>query len=668
MALKYIVVQKLKPYSFINKVRAAKYEIHELSQTIVNTHTDVFSTPGRVPVLWLDGDRTPAFINPVGSNRGLKVKADTESSQIVDILLGPVWSPSTSTRATSTLSLRSASPLSAPAFLQFEVFAIHAQRENDQGSENNPKPVSEKGHEEDSIIEYIAQEAGEQADSAVSGAEAVDEEGDCRYKQGTTTAIMVLVFNHLLNVIWQNIQEGPDLPQGDESKKHCEDDGSGACTAPPVFMTCPCHANTEASRMVARDGPGLVIVRRGLLGNWQKEWFTSQSGIKLIIGHADFKEMSLTGEAIEELRCARSRKFTMPNPPFDGDLPEKIWRHTGQGKRRQSKYVLLTTHESFVYHVDHHIGLQYSWQTWSSFQKRMLEFTRFIPALCPAWTVADTFQDQYLPPYFAGLSGTPLQLNPDDLLGPLTALKDHTSAQYKEDDHDADPMGICVADLKHFTKRFKEAGRKTRVRGKEDFEALCAEFGTQLASFIIRRADDSCWMGLRVLELVKLEFTRVKVAFPQRYREGMEGLLSSERSELEVDLKRRQKEWMGTNEKKRKGEYPTDIDLSLITTAARQIQLLASIPYLTEFWDKHCMGHEKSLAQHFFKEHTLDRTTFKETSPLYTALNEPSNLLSKFPALASLVHKAHGRKTKVLVFSTWLVVAAFAALVRLPLS
>lgn len=65
-------------------------------------------------------------------------------------------------------------------------------------------------------------------------------------------------------------------------------------------------------------------------------------GCQPIICHADrdFKATSLTGEAIEELRCDFNG-FAMPDSPLDGEHPEEDWQYTGVAKSGQTKYVNL---------------------------------------------------------------------------------------------------------------------------------------------------------------------------------------------------------------------------------------------------------------------------------------------------------------------------------------
>lgn len=200
-------------------------------------------------------------------------------------------------------------------------------------------------------------------------------------------AITVLVFNRFLDTKWQDIRVSRDLPKGHKDKTPCEADGTGACTDPPTFMTCPCHPSTEASKLVPKYGPSLVV-KKGLIGNWRKEWLKTVdpriSGCQLIICHGDFKEISLTDDMIEELRCARRKGFATPEPPYQDKIPDQAWHFTGKAKPGQSKYVLLTTPESFWTRVDRPVGVQYSWETWSQFITKSQTHNRFVPALCLA--------------------------------------------------------------------------------------------------------------------------------------------------------------------------------------------------------------------------------------------------------------------------------------------
>ncbi|KAL8851503.1 MAG: hypothetical protein Q9221_003603 [Calogaya cf. arnoldii] len=114
------------------------------------------------------------------------------------------------------------------------------------------------------------------------------------------------------------------------------------------------------------------------------------------------------------------------------------------------------------------------------------------------------------PPNFLGLSGTPIEIAPSDLAGPLTALKDHTLSTYDPNEPKGDPYGMCIGDLYQFTKRFKESTRKGQKQGKEKFATLCTEFGTLLANFIVRRTGPSCWMNIRILDREPPMFKRKK--------------------------------------------------------------------------------------------------------------------------------------------------------------
>ncbi len=96
--------------------------------------------------------------------------------------------------------------------------------------------------------------------------------------------------------------------------------------------------------------------------------------------------------AIKELRCARTNNFVMPEPLLQDEIPDEHWQYTGKVKNGQSKYVILTTPESFYTLVDNPISLSYSVEKWSPYTRKMEMQSRFVPALCLAWIVADEFQ------------------------------------------------------------------------------------------------------------------------------------------------------------------------------------------------------------------------------------------------------------------------------------
>ncbi|CAO1599629.1 hypothetical protein XANCAGTX0491_003345 [Xanthoria calcicola] len=148
----------------------------------------------------------------------------------------------------------------------------------------------------------------------------------------------------------------------------------------------------------------------------------------------------------------------------------------------------LTTPESYHIRVETPIDLPYSFGLYSDITRQTHLKSRHVPALCPAWIIADEFQyaeglntgvwaiiyrihllHSSTPPYFIGISGTPIENSPNDVAGPLTALKDRTLEGYDKNDYEADPhgtcLGTCLGDLLAFTKRFKEANKKAPKEG-----------------------------------------------------------------------------------------------------------------------------------------------------------------------------------------------------------
>ncbi len=141
--------------------------------------------------------------------------------------------------------------------------------------------------------------------------------------------------------------------------------------------------------------------------------------------------------------------------------------------------MILTTPESYQPRVESPTCLPYSFGLYSDIAKQKQVKSRHVLAPCPAWIVADEFQYakglntgvwvtihcirllyNKSPPYIIGISGIPIEISPNDLAGPLTALKDHTLEGYDKNDYEADPHGTCLGDLLVFTKRFKEANKK----------------------------------------------------------------------------------------------------------------------------------------------------------------------------------------------------------------
>lgn len=139
----------------------------------------------------------------------------------------------------------------------------------------------------------------------------------------------------------------------------------------------------------------------------------------------------------------------------------------------------LTTPESYHTHVETPIGLPYSFGLYSDITRQTHLKSRHVPALWPAWIIADEFQyanglntgvwavihrihllHRNIPPYLIGISRTPIKISPNNVAGPLTALKDRTLEGYDKNDYETDPHGTCLGDLLAFAKRFKEANKK----------------------------------------------------------------------------------------------------------------------------------------------------------------------------------------------------------------
>lgn len=139
--------------------------------------------------------------------------------------------------------------------------------------------------------------------------------------------------------------------------------------------------------------------------------------------------------------------------------------------------MILTTPESYQPRVESPTCLPYSFELYSDIAKQKQVKSRHVLAPCPAWIVADEFQYakglntgvwvtihytlaiQQVPAVLHGY-GIPIEISPNDLAGPLTALKDHTLEGYDKNDYEAEPHGTCLGDLLVFTKRFKEANKK----------------------------------------------------------------------------------------------------------------------------------------------------------------------------------------------------------------
>ncbi|KAL8860923.1 MAG: hypothetical protein Q9178_002678 [Gyalolechia marmorata] len=82
------VIEWFKTHPHITDLRAAKDEIKELSQMLIDSYPHVFSELGRFAPSWFINNRTTAFINVVRCTKALKVKTEKESSEAVDFAAG----------------------------------------------------------------------------------------------------------------------------------------------------------------------------------------------------------------------------------------------------------------------------------------------------------------------------------------------------------------------------------------------------------------------------------------------------------------------------------------------------------------------------------------------------------------------------------------------------
>ena len=184
----------------------------------------------------------------------------------------------------------------------------------------------------------------------------------------------IMVLENLLYLAWNDVQTAW---RSKDTSTHRAEDGSGLCTAEPLFVQCPCDKNSVTYELHPKAGYLLNIVPKNILGTHVTKWseiYDSNGPVKLtlIYAHADYhSQFLLTREMIDTIRpdfsnrqyleSIDNKKLMEPyeSAPFGrSDLRGKtVPRHNAQ------TFVILTTDGSYARWVHEKLGFTYKWST-----------------------------------------------------------------------------------------------------------------------------------------------------------------------------------------------------------------------------------------------------------------------------------------------------------------
>lgn len=420
------------------------------------------------------------------------------------------------------------------------------------------------------------------------------------------------------------------------------------CPTDPFWHECPCVESGDAAKMIPKNGPQLILVPAGLIDDWIKEFeicFGDGNNVldmHLVVAHR-----------------ATKGPLNIDRSTFKSNLRTKGYGRDSSGTtyEGQENLVCLSTVPSFLNKLQDSTALQFkdSWK--SAPKKRRDDLSVAHSIFCPAWLIQDEFHmnkgidagactmikgfNRMFPdarPWKIFMSGTPVEISPADLAGPVSTME---SEEWKDKDH---PYHSCRhLYLKDLAKTFASYVKTGIAPTDTKIESICKKFSSILPKLMLRRSENAKWFGHEVLDLPPLRQLEKSVPFPQEYQQVMRQQHAIFQARMTADLDAAIEAWKqaGSN-----GSQPTASSEKAYLNNSRRMRMIAGIPYLAKYFTE-------NPNIRLTNEEVLRNDWLGQKSPLYQQIPLIYKHAPKLHFLQKIMNEKLGTDEKLVVVTNW---------------
>lgn len=466
----------------------------------------------------------------------------------------------------------------------------------------------------------------------------------------------------------------------DTHRRHCREDGSGSCKVDEdLWFRCLCIPNTPHHDWDPVDGHIEIIAPPGMLGTWKLEvtrWYdrrvsASDDNIVWVTAH------NIVGKGGEQMLKYRNLlSGDRVELPEEGDadcvyiqserhgkvlstaLSGKYQR--GYPRLNSSRLVVITSYQSWEGQVKRAADtMRYliypGAKAWKAESK---EFYLINPALViidEAHECQDKFAGHFsILNHIEGmcnyqvkkifLTGTPIRKSPGDLEAMIWSLQ---TPGWDEKDHFL--YGLRVAQI----TKLKSLYEKVKTPDDPGLHAVIQELSSNIHQLLIRRTGECRWHGSNLREPILSSRQDHRISFPQRFSASLSTF--DEKMRASVMAARAVKQQVPS-----RGIQASGADTSIILNLTRRYRMVASLPYLAEFWSKEDNADQTLLATQT-QAWLNDDARLDKACPLHRHIGTILNFSPKLDFIGSVLDKMVDGEGKLVVLTEFLVVGYFVA-------
>ncbi|KAL8798354.1 MAG: hypothetical protein Q9182_006733 [Xanthomendoza sp. 2 TL-2023] len=402
---------------------------------------------------------------------------------------------------------------------------------------------------------------------------------------------------------WSRIEQEWHSPSA--SPEHCARDAplGSKCSAQKHRLQCPCEPDSPFHQLRPSPGCTIFFVQNGKVNDWISElnriidWAAMK--VKLEIRHDNH---GLDGQTIKKLRTK-----------VDSADPNAVLRPTS-ANNHEAVYGVPSEESTFIW-------LLTTWQTWTKADLHLFTDThryrrqegkirfneeqkigRFHCGLAVIDEVHNTKgvgKGPFAPLqamrtqrpsqrfWFVAMSGTIVAETPDDIAASLSIIGHE---DWAADNHPLHPFSVQgLHDLTRSLNAWIDdpTNEKKRSKSRESIDA----FAVLLPRFLIRRTEDSTWMGQLLVNLPP-RYDRVEtVPFPAEFEVALQDVAKQWAEGQLAKLKRMQATWDEKSANKtwlaRNPTRPDKLGRNMAFDAARMLRCCSILPYMAVLCKNH---------------------------------------------------------------------------------
>ena len=313
--------------------------------------------------------------------------------------------------------------------------------------------------------------------------------------------------------------------------------------------------------------------------------------------------------------------------------------------------------KSFQNRLQDPSALQFTDDWKSNAKKRSNDLHVRLSVFCPAWLIQDEFHlnkgidagaclmiqnfNRNFPtarPWTVFMSGTPVEISPADLAGPVSTME--TEEWQKKNNIYHECRHSYLTNLAKTFGSFVKMGVATT---HAKIEEVCREFSQILPKLMLRRSEDASWFGHEILDLPPRRQYEKTVPFPLEYQELMRQQHAIFQAQLKVDVDAAVEAWEQAGSK---GIKPTMSSAKAYLNNARRMPMIAGIPYFAKYFTEN--PNVKLNNQDVLKNGWLGRN-----SPFYSHIPLIYKYASKLQFLQRLMTERLKPDKKLVVATNW---------------